>query len=152
VLLLIYRVSRPHVAVLAEIPGSGGQWADTAAHPEDQTVPGITVLRVESGLFFANADHVHDTITAAAGGVRAVVLDCRTTPSVDVTAARMLAQLAADLAKRRVRLALAGEIGQVRDMLTAVNGPNHTPEYHGTVAEAVRAVQARPAAGHTGEG
>ena len=48
-LLLLYRVSRPHVAVLGEIPGSGGQWADTAIHPEDQTVPGITVLRVESG-------------------------------------------------------------------------------------------------------
>ena len=48
-LLLLYRVSRPHVAVLGEIPGSGGQWADIAVHPEDQTVPGITVLRVESG-------------------------------------------------------------------------------------------------------
>src|SRR4051794_6790616 len=45
-LLLLYRVSRPHiVAVLGQIPGSGGQWADTAAHPEDQTVPGITVPR-----------------------------------------------------------------------------------------------------------
>ena len=46
-LLLLYRVSRPHVAVLGEIPGSGGQWADTAHHPEDQAVPGVAVLRVE---------------------------------------------------------------------------------------------------------
>jgi sulfate permease, SulP family len=138
-LLLIYRVSRPHVAMLGEIPGSGGQWADTAVHPEDQTVPGITVLRVESGLFFGNADHVHDAITsaAAADGIRAVVLDCETMPSIDVTAARMLNQLAADLAKRGIRLVLAGEIGQVRDMLTAVSGPDRTPEYHRTVAEAV---------------
>jgi hypothetical protein len=90
VLLLIYRVARPHVAVLGEIPGSGGQWADIAVHPEDQTVPGITVLRVEAGLFFGNADHVHDAIAdaAAADGTRAIVLDCQTTPSVDVTAAR----------------------------------------------------------------
>jgi sulfate permease, SulP family len=40
VLLLLYRVSRPHVAVLGEIPGSGGQWADTAVHSEDRTTPG----------------------------------------------------------------------------------------------------------------
>jgi hypothetical protein len=32
--------ARPHVAVLCEIPGSGGRWADTAHHPEDQPVPG----------------------------------------------------------------------------------------------------------------
>jgi len=145
VLLLIYRVSRPHVAVLGEIPG-GGQWADVAVHPEDHTVPGITVLRVESGLFFGNADHVHDTITAAAaGGTQAVVLDCQTTPSIDVTAARMLNQLAADLAKRGIRLVLAGEIGQVRDMVAAVAGHGQAPEYHRTVAEAVTAAQARPA-------
>jgi sulfate permease, SulP family len=146
--LLIYRVSRPHVAVLGQIPGSGGQWADTAVHPEDQTVPGVVVLRVEAGLFFGNADHVHDTITraAAADGTRAVVLDCETMPSIDVTAARMVNQLAADLAKRGVRLVLFGEIGQVRDMLTAVSGHGQTPEYHRTVAEAVTAARAAPAA------
>jgi sulfate permease, SulP family len=32
-LLLLYRLSRPHVAVLGEIAGSGGQWGDTAHHP-----------------------------------------------------------------------------------------------------------------------
>ncbi len=149
VLLLIYRVSRPHVAVLGQIPGSGGQWADTAVHPEDQTVPGITVLRVESGLFFGNADHVHDAITsaAAADGTRAIVLDCETMPSIDVTAARMLNQLAADLAKRGTPLVLAGAIGQVRDMLTAVSGADGTPECHRTVAEAVTMARTRPAAG-----
>jgi sulfate permease, SulP family len=146
VLLLLFRVSRPHVAVLGEVPGSGGQWADTAVHPEDQTIPAVTVLRVESGLFFGNADHVHDTITAAADGTQAVVLDCQTTPSVDVTAARMLAQLAADLAKRGVRLVLAGEIGQVRDMIAAVSG-GQAPDYHRTVADAVAAVQNPPASG-----
>jgi high affinity sulfate transporter 1 len=150
--LLVYRVSRPHVAVLGEIPGSGGQWADTAHHPEDQTVPGVVVLRVEAGLFFGNADHVHDAITrAAGGGVRAVVLDCETTPSVDVTAARMLNQLAADLAKRGARLLLAGEIGQVRDMLTAVGGRDGALGYHRTVAEAVTAARIQPDAEPAGE-
>jgi high affinity sulfate transporter 1 len=143
--LLIYRVSRPHVAVLGEIPGSSGQWADTAHHPEDQTVPGVTVLRVESGLFFGNADHVHDTINAAAAdGVQAVVLDCQTTPSIDVTAARMVNQLTADLAKRGVRLVLAAEIGQVRDMIAAVAGEGLAPEYHRTVDEAVTAARTGP--------
>jgi len=141
-LLLIYRVSRPHVAVLGEIRGSGGRWADTAAHPEDRPVPGITVLRVEAGLFFANADHARAAIEGAATqSPRAVVLDCESMPSVDVTAARMLSQLTTDLDRRGTRLLLAGEIGQVRDMLVAVGGPGHAPEYHRTVAEAVAAAR-----------
>jgi sulfate permease, SulP family len=146
-LLLLYRVSRPHIAVLGEVPGSGGQWADVAVHPEDQTVPGVTVLRVESGIFFANADHVRAVIDEAASraGVAAVVLDCGTMPSVDVTAARMLTQLAADLRHQEVRLLLAAEIGQVRDMLAATS-QDTVPEYYRTVPEAVGAVSA-PAAG-----
>ena len=147
-LLLLYRVSRPHVAVLGEIPGSGGQWADVAVHPEDQTVPGVTVLRVESGVFFANTDHVRAAIEAAAttDGTRAVVLDCETMPFVDVTAARMLNQLAAGLHRQGVRLVLTAEIGQVRDMLAAVSDHDQAPEYHRTVRDAVRAARAAPAA------
>jgi high affinity sulfate transporter 1 len=150
--LLIYRTSRPHVAVLGEIPGSGGQWADVTVHPEDQTVPGVTVLRVEAGLFFANADYVRAAIEdAAAAGTRAIVLDCQTTPSVDVTAARMLNELTANLSKRGVRLVLAGEIGQVRDMVAAVAGHGQVPEYHRTVAEAVTAARTEPAIQIAGE-
>jgi sulfate permease, SulP family len=89
---------------------------------------------------------------AAADGTRAVVLDCETMPSVDVTAARMLNQLAADLAKRGTRLVLAGEIGQVRDMLAAVAGRGQTPEYHRTVSEAAAAARTGPAAEPAGEG
>jgi high affinity sulfate transporter 1 len=138
-LLLLYRVSRPHVAVLGEIPGSDGRWADLEHHPEDRTVPGVAVVRVESGLFFANADHVRAAIEQAAPeGTKAVVLDCQTVPSIDVTAARMLDQLTSDLAHRGQRLVLAGEIGQVRDMIAAVSGT--PPEYRRTVSEAVASV------------
>ena len=144
--LLLYRVSRPHVALLGEVPGSGGQWADVAHHTEDTTRPGVTVLRVESGVFFGNADHVRAAgeDAATADGIRAVVLDCETMPFVDVTAARMLNQLAADLHRHGVRLVLAGEIGQVRDMVAAVSAHDQAPRYHRTVAEAVHAAQAGP--------
>jgi SulP family sulfate permease len=141
-LLLLYRVSRPHVAVLGEI-GDSGQWADVAQHPEDRTVPGVRVLRVEAGVFFANADHVRAVIedAAAGDGVHRVVLDCGTVPFLDVTAARMLLRLVADLHRRHVLLVLAGEIGQVRDMIAAV-GDDAAPEYHRTVHDAVHAARA----------
>jgi SulP family sulfate permease len=147
-LLLLYRVSRPNVAVLGQVPGTT-QWADIAQHPEDQTVPGVAILRVESGVFFANADHVRVTINeaAAAEGVHAVVLDAETVPFVDVTAARMLDELTADLRRRGVRLVIARDVGQVRDVL-ASSGDDAAPEYFPSVRAAVDAVRAGDAAGH----
>jgi sulfate permease, SulP family len=141
-LLLIYRSSRPHVAVLGRAPGNG-QWTDTEHNPEDKTVPGIAVLRVESGIYFANADHVRAAIEEAAGGtgVTAVVLDCETVPVIDVTAGRMLDELTEQLAKRGIRLVIARGVGQVRDILT-VTRPRDAPEIeqYPTVRAAVTAV------------
>jgi sulfate permease, SulP family len=58
------------------------------------------------------------------------------------------------LARRRgVRLVLAGEIGQVRDMLAAVSGPDRSPEYHRTVHDAVDSARTGPGrAGAAGTG
>jgi rifampicin phosphotransferase len=66
-------------------------------------VPGIIVLRPESGLFFANADAVCARVLAAveSSAGSAVVLDAQTVPAIDVTAVRVLDELAADLERRR---------------------------------------------------
>jgi MFS superfamily sulfate permease-like transporter len=73
-LLLVYRVSRPHIAVLGRVPGAADQWVDVERHPEDEPVPGIVVLRVEAGLFFANAEHVRATVRShVADDTKAVV-------------------------------------------------------------------------------
>ena len=102
-LLLLYRASKPHVAELGRVPGGVDQYADRDRHPENDVDPGVAVLRVESGLFFANADAVRTAIKAhaAAPGTRGVVLDAETVAFVDVTAVRMLDELADDLARDR---------------------------------------------------
>jgi SulP family sulfate permease len=61
-LLLLYRASRPHVAVLGQVPGMPGQYGDLQRHPENEQAPGIVLPRVEGGLFFANADTVRDAV------------------------------------------------------------------------------------------
>jgi len=125
--LLLYRASRPHIAVLRQIPGAG-RWADRSQHPEDTVIDGLIVLRVESGLFFDNADYARTVIgrAADADGIRAVVLDCETVPFVDVTAARMLDDLSRTLQAKRVRLVIARGVGQVRDVLVWPGRPSPT--------------------------
>ena len=53
---------------------------------------------------------------------RAVVLDAESMPFIDFTAATMLEELAADLERDGIRLVLARDIGQVRDVLAAGAG------------------------------
>ena len=38
-LLLLYRASRPNVAVLGRVPGASRHWGDVARHPENERVP-----------------------------------------------------------------------------------------------------------------
>jgi high affinity sulfate transporter 1 len=141
-LLLLYRVSRPHVAVLGHVPGTPAQYGDVERHPENEVAPGIVVLRVEGGLFFGNADAVRERSHAALKpDTRAVVLDAETIPYVDVTAVGVLVRLAEELAAKDVRLVLAGDIGQVRDVIGRAGGDVRG---YRTVGDAVDALRGAP--------
>ena len=100
------------------------------------------VARVEGGLFFGNADTVRAALQADAGrpGTSAVVLDAESVPFVDVTAVRMLVELAESLDASGVRSALAHDVGQVRDVLDHEPGTTSIP-VHRTVDAAVNAMR-----------
>jgi SulP family sulfate permease len=118
-LLLLYRASRPHVAELGRVAGTATQFGDVERHPENRTDPDVVVLRVEAGLFFANADTVRAAIRARAlaPGTLGVVVDAEAVAFVDVTAVRMLEELAGDLRRSGRHLVVAHDLGQVGDLL-----------------------------------
>ena len=101
------------------------------------------ILRVESGLFFANAEAVRQSIRAKAADpkVRAVVLDAETITTIDVTASHMLIELGHDLQRQGKRLVLARQIGQVREVL-ATQHDQTAIEIYPSVQAAVDALRA----------
>ncbi|WP_331453772.1 SulP family inorganic anion transporter [Streptomyces sp. SS162] len=141
-LLLLYRSSRPVVSELGRLPGDG-QYAALDRHPESRRVPGVAVLRVEGGIYFANTDRIRTEVRAAAArtGVKAVVVDAETVPFVDVSAVRMLDALAAELEAGGTRLLLARDVGQVRDVLRTADARAELMRVHPTVREAVDAAR-----------
>jgi MFS superfamily sulfate permease-like transporter len=141
-LLLLYRSSRPHVAVLGKVPGSADQYGDVRRHPENVAPDGVAILRIESGLFFANADAVRGRIRGAAAGHRAVVLDAETVPYVDLTAAEMLHDVAQELEHEHVALLIAHDVGRVRDVL-ARSGDDEPRAMFATVQDAVDSLAGR---------
>ena len=137
-MLLLFRASRPYVAHIGKVPGTPDQYGDMARHPENVSPEGVTILRFESGLFFANADWVRNRIrTAARGeGVTGVVLDAESVPSIDVTAARMLAEVADELQRDGIGFVMARDVGQVRDILREADETDR-PRMATTIPEAV---------------
>ena len=103
-------------------------------------MPGVPVLRVEAGLYFANADAVRTAIKARAAepGTRGVVLDAEAIAFVDITAVRMLDELADDLDRDGQQLVIAHDLGQVGDLLSATADTNL--QVVPTIDEAISAI------------
>ncbi|MFZ2173242.1 MAG: SulP family inorganic anion transporter [Rhodococcus sp. (in: high G+C Gram-positive bacteria)] len=142
-LLLLFRASRPHVAVLGRAPDPR-RWVDVQRHPDAVTVPGIVVVRPETGLFYANADNVAAAVRShIREDTHSVVVDAATVPIVDITATEMLGRLADDLEHRGIRLMLARDTGQVRDILTAAGDEALIAHTYPTVEAAVNDARTR---------
>ncbi len=61
-------------------------------HPDDETIPGLVIIRVEGSLFFSNAATVSEKIQATikASSPRVILLDCSAIPDLEFTALKML--------------------------------------------------------------
>jgi SulP family sulfate permease len=116
--VLVWRSSRPHMAVLGQVPGTE-HYRSVERH-QVQTLPGLLALRVDESLFFANAVGFEDRLLAlltADPGVRRVLLVCSAVNQIDATALAMLTQLDRQLAARGITLQLAEVKGPVMDRL-----------------------------------
>jgi high affinity sulfate transporter 1 len=117
--MLLWRVARPHVAFLGRIPGTE-RFSDVSRHPENEAIPGVLAFRVEASLVYFNVDHVRETVlqrVRGEPGLQRVVYDLSTTPYVDVAGARMLRRLHDELAGKNIGLRVVGAHSEVRDRL-----------------------------------
>lgn len=116
--LHLYRSSRPHVAVLGQVPGTH-HFRNVARHRVIQ-VPDVLVLRIDESLYFPNARFLEDTIydrVAADPAIRHVVLNCPAVNVIDASALDALGAVNDQLWQSGVRLHLSEVKGPVMDRL-----------------------------------
>jgi sulfate permease, SulP family len=91
---IAYQLANPPVYVLGRKPGSNVFRPLSHIHPEDETFPGLLLLRVEGRIFFANAERIADQIRPllADGKQRVVALDLSRVPDLEYTALKMLTE------------------------------------------------------------
>jgi SulP family sulfate permease len=126
---LIWRASRPHIAVLGRIPGTE-HFRNIERYTAD-TAAGLLILRVDAQLFFGNVEAVNERIEdeiADHPGTRHLVLVLSAVNGIDTSALFALAELNATLGTRGIGLHLAEVKGPVMDrlkqseLLGALNG------------------------------
>jgi len=107
VTVALYRIARPHDAVLGDYPGADG-WVDVGAYPEAVTEPGLVVFRFDAPLFFVNAerfrDRVEQVLVDNPGKEEWLVLDFEGVGALDATALDALVEVAASAEELEVRV------------------------------------------------
>jgi high affinity sulfate transporter 1 len=91
-LALAYQAANPPVYVIGRKCGTNVFRPISKEHPEDETFPGLLILRVEGGVFFGNIGSVAEKIRAliSAAKPRVVMFDLRAVPNLEYTALKSL--------------------------------------------------------------
>jgi MFS superfamily sulfate permease-like transporter len=116
---LAYQVANPPVYELGRKPGTNVFRPRTEEHPEDETFPGLLLLRLEGRVFFANAEHIGQRIRILLNQSRpkVVVFDFSNVPDLEYTALTMLTEAEKRQRGRGVLLWLAGLDPKVLEMV-----------------------------------
>ena len=127
---LARQVTDPPVHVLARKPETNVFRPATPEHPEDETCPGLLILRLEGRIFFANAERLAEKIRplVAQANPRVVIFDLSSVFDLEFSALKMLIEAERRQRERGVELwlvALTPEVLAVvrRSSLADTLGP-----------------------------
>ncbi len=116
--LLLYRTSRPHVAIVGQVPGTE-HFRNIDRH-HVVTAPEVLSLRIDESLYFPNARFLEETLNrevAAHPRIRHIVLMCPAVNAIDASALEALEAVNLQLLTSGVRLHLSEVKGPVMDRL-----------------------------------
>lgn len=148
---LVYVATRPPMPLLGQ-DAETGVFRELAEHPGDESPPGVAVLRVDGGLFFATAEALENRVRDVIEGddlLRAMVLDMEGVNFIDSQGASALAEIHALTGADGITLRLAKAKPHVLRVLAAdgVVALIGADRVHATVHQAVdahRAAETRP--------
>lgn len=118
VLIHLYKSSRPHMAVVGQVPGTE-HFRNVLRH-EVITHPNILTIRVDESLYFANARYLEDRLydmVAKQPELEHVVLMCPAVNAIDMSALESLEAINERLVAIGVRFHLSEVKGPVMDRL-----------------------------------
>ena len=120
-LLLVYRISMPHIAVLGKIRGTDYFMNINRFGQEAEDQANLLIVRFDGQLFFGNKDYfrtqLRKQIVHKGNALKGIILNAEAINYIDSSAVFMLKALVQELGREGFRFMLAGAIGPTRDIL-----------------------------------
>lgn len=120
-LLMVYRTSNPHFAVLGNIKNTDyykniDRFGDEVTVRED-----LLIVRFDAQLYFGNASYfktqLFKHLEAKGASLRGVILNAEAINYIDSTAAKMLVKVIGETHQKNLQFYIAGAIGPTRDII-----------------------------------
>jgi sulfate permease, SulP family len=143
VIWLISVATRPRMPLLGREPGTQAFW-ELDEHPGGEVFPGVVVLRLDGGLFFATSDALEDRVREVAlstPGTTGIVLDCGGMDFIDSQGSAKMREILELTEQAGMTLRLARVKPAVREVLKRDGVLERIGEdkIHGNIEQAVEA-------------
>ncbi|MFD0862907.1 SulP family inorganic anion transporter [Sungkyunkwania multivorans] len=120
-LLMVYRASKPHIAILGRIKGTEYFKNIDRFNKEVEERADLLILRFDAQLFFGNKDYFKNQlfkqIEKKGKGLKGIILNAEAINYIDSSAALQLQHIIKELNARGLRFMIAGAIGPTRDII-----------------------------------
>ncbi|EFJ09638.1 hypothetical protein SELMODRAFT_184503 [Selaginella moellendorffii] len=125
--ILLY-VTRPHTAVLGNIPGTT-VYRNVQQYPEAYKIPGTLLVRIDAAIYFSNSNYIRERVLryvneeeevikkANGTSLQYVIVDLTPVMSIDTTGIHAFEELLKILRKRGLQLAIANPGSDVMEKL-----------------------------------
>lgn len=119
-LWFIIKTTRPHYALLGQVPGSSA-WRNLERHPQALPVPGVLAIRFDAQFYYGNVSFLQDILAKEQAKLvqplRVLVLDASSINQLDSSADTALHELLRSYQEQGIELYLANVKGPVMDVL-----------------------------------
>ena len=120
-LILVYRISKPHYAFLGRI-GSTNYFKNIKRFPNEVVLrEDLVILRFDAQLFFGNIQYfkrlVFETVDQNPNKIKGFIINARAINYIDSTATEQLTDIIKTLQQRGIRVMFVGAIGPARDVI-----------------------------------
>lgn len=120
-LLMVYRTSKPHIAVLGKIRDTDYYKNITRFDKDIEVREDLLIVRFDSQLYFGNTNYfkrrLFKLIEEKGEAIKGVILNAEAINYIDATAAQMLINVIQKLHQQNIAFFIAGAIGPTRDII-----------------------------------
>ena len=124
--MVIYRSTKPHVAILGRIPGTT-HYRNIKRFDNLEQAPDLLIMRFDSSLYFANVQFFKDTIEQEifdkGDELKAVILAAESINQFDSSAAHAIDEVIELCKERDIKLCFTGVKGPIRDAMEKAGIP-----------------------------